>query len=209
MEQESNACLGCGSITRVKDRRVLANTPLVPVWEQLLDASLNRAGKDTNSIDRLSLLGDGKSKASGCICRRCFTAMQSYSLKQCELSRSMDNALAKMPVKTSQPIQVGQKRTAVEDATSPAKRVRLSAGYPSRTQLRPRSMFSFSAQSQSQQQASPGVSVSICCFSCIIPVVCTENDPSIFFAGHHWLQSFENNLLDTIQEEVRKVDCKR
>ena len=77
MEQENSAYLACGCSTKVRDRRVLASTSLVPVWEQLLDISLKRAKKDTKSLDRPSLLGDGKSKASGSICRRCYTCYAS------------------------------------------------------------------------------------------------------------------------------------
>ena len=131
-------------------------------------------------------------------------AMQAYSLKQCELSKNMDNALAKMPEARNPPIQVGQKRTAVENVASPAKRVRRSPGHSSRTQLRPRSMFTVGVQSQSQK-SSPGVSVSnyfvskIEVLKCTHDnIVCTDNNPTMSFAGHHWLQCSENILLDTI-----------
>lgn len=165
-EESGQACLACGRFIKNKGRRVSKNASgkhLIPVWEQLLDISLRRAGKSISSIDKVCLLGDAKSKAPGCLCRKCFTAMQSYYLKQCDLVNNMDKALVQIAErKLSYP--TGQKRSAVERVAPSPKRARCSLAQAQR------SLF---VQSQLQQKCSPGVSVSIIIWKLLYIVNCT------------------------------------
>ena len=93
----SNDCLGCGCKTSIGNRRMLgsdASRSILPLWEKVLDVELQRCGK---GVDKLTLIGDGHSNTSDCVCRTCFRSFEKYGKLEATLAENIRKAITIMP----------------------------------------------------------------------------------------------------------------
>ena len=92
-------CLACGQATTPSNRRILyseASRHVRITWEDLLDEKLQQKGLE---VDKASVLGNLRSPSPGCVCKKCFSAVNSFGDKKIHLLSNLDEAIVRMPTK--------------------------------------------------------------------------------------------------------------
>ena len=110
-----NYCLGCGCITKKKDRRVLytdSSKEIIEVWRDVLQKKLEE------EVNISSLVGDDTSTNPAVICRKCFNSFKRYKTLQEELLSNMQKAILHISL-------THKRRLENDDNCSPIKRRKL------------------------------------------------------------------------------------
>ena len=170
-----DCCLGCGCKTSIGARRKLgsdASRSILPLWEKVLKLELQRCWKE---VDKMTLIGDGHSKTSGCICRACFRNFEKYGKLEATLAENMRKAIVTLPTCSTATSPIGRKRGSKDDEHgSGDKRPRVeSAGADVGISSKAKKLHPKVATSTS---VSPAVAVSCvmlsACYSVFIICVC-------------------------------------